>query len=365
MEVSLLQSLMAGKLKDLEKQARKLRRTEIPENYEKCVSTALNFLIHDGDALQYPGNGGGLGHQSKSNTESMLLREEGNEFFRSNSDILSMEKALECYTKSIAHAEADSEEIALGYANRAAVLLKLNRPKECLEDIERVLHNNNYPEKSKPKLYMRQGDTYLKLVEHSYIAAKYWLEKVPKGDVGRSEQEEILKDYLYSESIYKEISNEQPEVPLIKSPSSQIPYMSDAVEVVYSGPFEQKLVATRDIDIGETLAVEDKPYSQFLLDKYSFVYCSHCMCSLWNSIPCDNCANVVYCSEKCKTLAWENYHQTECPMLDAMIQSYDGIIHERARSARLLLQIYHDCGDLERMRERVKNLFNDCSKYGE
>lgn len=56
-------------------------------------------------------------------------RQKGNEKFKQR-------KAQEChefYTKSVAHAESGSENLALAYANRSAILFDVGLYKQCLQ----------------------------------------------------------------------------------------------------------------------------------------------------------------------------------------------------------------------------------------
>lgn len=113
-----------------------------------------------------------------SNKQSAAYRQQGNEFLRLSSDLMNMEKALQLYTKSITHATPGSKELGLGYANRGAALLKLNRPQECLEDIDIALYNN-HPRELEWKQWARRGEAYAMLSKFNYITAKHWLNETP------------------------------------------------------------------------------------------------------------------------------------------------------------------------------------------
>lgn len=331
-------------------------RSNNPFDYEDYTSSALNLLA----SLFQENTVLGLQRdfrRPKSNKKSSKLREQGNSFFRSSNDLLSLERALECYTKCIAYAKAHSEEIALGYSNRSYVLLRLNRPKECLEDIERALRYN-YALMLKAKLYARQGEAYAKLAEQSYIAAKYWLNEVPVRDSDRNELARALKDY--SASKYKSTIDQDPEVPVIERPHSKIPYISDAIEIEHFGPFDRKIIATRDIELGEIIVLEEA-YSLLQFEKFFYTHCSFCLSSFWAGIPCHACVNAVYCSEKCRQLAWMLYHNFECPVLDLLMVDDNADSMSRVQSARcprLLLQMCHEAGGLRKLKERVRDFHN-------
>lgn len=46
-----------------------------------------------------------------------------------------------------------------------------------------------------------------------------------------------------------------------------------------------------------------------------YTHCHYCLSKSYNLIPCAECPIAQYCSTKCRKLAWEVYHKTECPIL--------------------------------------------------
>lgn len=87
----------------------------------------------------------------KSTGDAIEFRNLGNEWFKAGQD----NEALNFYTQSIASALNDSEELALAYANRSAVLLRIQKYELSLLDINRAL-KGKYPENLKTKLYDRK-----------------------------------------------------------------------------------------------------------------------------------------------------------------------------------------------------------------
>lgn len=287
----------------------------------------------------------------KNRRDSTNWREQGNRIFTSSSDADSLAKALEFYTKCIAFAIPGSEEMALGFANRSAVLFKLNFTNECLEDIERALELD-YPERSMPKIYIRMAECYTKLATDCYIDAKVWLNKIPNNNNQRS----ALFPRLASYPNFKEsdrILDEECIIPEIKKRSKKFSCASDAVDVKTSEKFGRHFVATRDINVGEVLVVE-KPYFNFLYPQNLYTHCSYCMTFVLAGIPCDECVNSVYCSEKCKLKAWDEYHELECSLFDFVIQY--GCFLAGGRPVRLLMQFYKEAGGMQQLKERVYNL---------
>lgn len=292
------------------------KRSENIFDYTELVSSLLRNIGKT--TLKKCGNNRTVYKREKNNEVSVNFREKGNNVFVSSQDQKHLEKAFELYTKSIAHAVSNTQAMGMAYANRSAVLLKLNRPKESLEDVERAF-NSNYPKKLRAKLFVRKAECYATLAMHSYIQSKHWLSRVLADDPGRKEMERQLREYSakdYEQTIDKELI-----MPKIESPSTKYPCASDAIEVEYSGYAGKKIIATRDIEIGEVLVVE-KPYTVCLDKNNYYYYCHFCLESFWAGIPCDQCTHTLYCSPECKAAAWEKYHKFECPVSD-LLQQHD------------------------------------------
>lgn len=78
---------------------------------------------------------------TKTPNASTQARNEGNKLFvaRDNHNARVHEEIWKLYSRSIAHAPNESEELALGYGNRSALLLHLEKFEESIIDIERAL----------------------------------------------------------------------------------------------------------------------------------------------------------------------------------------------------------------------------------
>lgn len=321
-------------------------------DFESFVQLILKHWIKKLTRQSYPK----LPKREKCNQLSKEYREEGNEIFKSARDDKRMEVSLRLYTKSIAFAVSGSEAMALSYANRSAVLEKFHRPVESLEDIERALLNN-YPDKLKPKLLFRRANCYKELANENYIHAKFWLNNVPLNDPICSQLVRQLKSYR-SMTEREKIIDEGEIIPEVKSPSSKYTCASDAIEVCYSTYYGRHIVATRDIDPGEILVVE-KNFTQFISYEL-YAYCNYCYKFLWNGIPCEQCINVVYCSEKCRAAAWNEYHSMDCTLFDLCIQHKYKSLNQ---THRLLFRMIHEAeGGWQELKQRFKKLPDAPSK---
>ncbi|KAK9889713.1 hypothetical protein WA026_007095 [Henosepilachna vigintioctopunctata] len=211
----------------------------------------------------------------KNNEKSTELRRKGNEKFGLKKD----EEALETYTYSVVTAENDSETLGLAYANRSAVLFKLKLYNECLQDIERALQNN-YPETLKFKLLERQKKAQILTLNEDKVA---YHQSAP--------------------SIVEENQN-----PLIECSSS-------AVEIRTNPQLGRYVVATRDIEIGEVIAVEQPTFT--LLTDRQWCHCHHCLTLCYCLVPCEFCTQALFCSTECKDNA-KKYHDYECSILSTI-----------------------------------------------
>ncbi|XP_044754410.1 SET and MYND domain-containing protein 4-like [Coccinella septempunctata] len=214
---------------------------------------------------------------SKNNKKSSDLRISGNKLFSVKKD----EDALKMYTYSIAFAEDKSEYLGLAYANRSAVLFRLGFFEECLKDIERALENN-YPITLKQKINERKEKALC--LKSKQKSLKYY-QNIPSIDVNEKN-------------------------PLIECASNSVELRNDPKQ----GRF---IVATKDIQIGEIIAVEHPTFT--VLTDARWCHCYHCLTLCYNLLPCKTCTKALFCSSNCRVKS-NYYHKYECPVL-ATIES--------------------------------------------
>jgi hypothetical protein len=97
----------------------------------------------------------------------------------------------------------------------------------------------------------------------------------------------------------------------------------NCVKIVKNVKWGRHVVATRDIKVGEVLAVES-PYASMIF-KDAFVHCQECLDLCYNPIPCDKCTQTLYCNTTCKDKAF-SYHQYECPILFSLSSSIVDVV---------------------------------------
>ncbi|XP_015595631.1 SET and MYND domain-containing protein 4 [Cephus cinctus] len=260
--------------------------------------------------------------EPKDNQKAKELREQGNKIFvESNLGPMQYITILERYSKSIAYAEINSRELALAYANRSAVLVRVKKYAECVKDIDRALRLD-YPDDLKAKLYLRRVECLTALqspdMQASCDEAQAWLDKLSLDDPMKKKLSHKLNVLYGLRDILVSPEEKEYPLPILTSRNPEVPCAADSVAVKYNEMYGRHVVATRDIKPGEVLAIE-KPYTMVLAPENAFTHCANCLKISWASIPCNYCTNVMYCSTACKNDAWKTYHDVECPILDSLL----------------------------------------------
>lgn len=214
----------------------------------------------------------------KSQSVSAHYRNLGNQFFQ-NSDYY---KAWQYYNLALLHAPVNKDDmVALAISNRSAVFYSMKKYKECLVDIDKVL-SMKYPGRLKDKLLKRK-----------------------KG---------------CEENINTEIDDKLNISDLLIMSSNDPTYLcsSSKLQVVSNKEMGRHVIAKEDIKVGEVLVQED-PYLILLHKSQVLFTCSYCLSRDLNLIACDKCCFAMYCNDKCKQKAWQEYHSIECPLMATLI----------------------------------------------
>lgn len=93
----------------------------------------------------------------------------------------------------------------------------------------------------------------------------------------------------------------------------KVPSVSRSVDFVVENGLP-KVVAAKNIPAGALVALETA-YVGHLDAQNELRACHFCHAFTLNLIPCDNCRYILFCSEKCKKLCWEEYHNVECHII--------------------------------------------------
>lgn len=296
---------------------------------------------------------------TKNQEESGKLREQGNRIFVSTpSQNHACIEAVKLYTKSIAYAPLSSEQLAIAYANRSVVLIKLHKNKECIKDIERAL-TLKCADNIRAKLYVRKvqclreqkyNDMECIIKETQSLLQTLCLDSVYL---------KKLNDKLNSMKTFCKLKREetikQPVLPTIKSYNAEAPCASDALAIEYNKEYGRQIVATRDMRPGEVIATE-VPYSHLLTPSNVYTHCSYCLEVSWASIPCDYCVHAMYCSEECKASDWKKYHDVECAVFPAVLKM--DFVKLDLLSLRVAIQAVREAASIEELRDELKEVDN-------
>ncbi|KAG7209348.1 hypothetical protein KM043_015449 [Ampulex compressa] len=270
--------------------------------------------------------------EHKDAQKALQLKDTGNKFF-GHSKFL---KALETYSNAVL--VAPWEELGVILANRSAALLHLERYAHALEDAEEALRVG-YPPELAYKLEERRARCLLalkapgKAVQAFRCAlqaldhAKLSLEKKQKLEMDMRVMMAVMeKGKSLAQSANKSARQTAttdtavvPLVPRIEERNALYPACSKAVEIKdQGGDVGRHAVATRNIEPGETLVVEE-PHCAFLLAEYRLTHCHQCFVRIFAPIPaaCRSCTHLAYCSVRCRNLH-AKVHLRECKLLSAL-----------------------------------------------
>lgn len=206
----------------------------------------------------------------KSSIRAEALRRRGNELFRRKL----YDGALMLYNESICAAPNDSEDLAIGYANRSAVFYAKATYGVALVNIA-LAKKHNYPERLMPKLLTREANCRQKLED-----------KDPS-------------------------KNEVPSVTVNLVPNPRIPFLADGIRADHHptlGPF---VVADRDFKAGDVI-LREKPMVTCVDEQAVFGRCNHCLSTnMRHLIPCPDCTWAMFCDDKCLREG-HRVHRFEC-----------------------------------------------------
>lgn len=285
-----------GRVKDLSNEFNHLN-----ENYKK-VKFAEKILLESKIESTAPI------HIPKNSERSKEVRQQGNQFFSlKNKNYV---RALQLYNESICFAENNSEDLAIGYANRSAIYFEWKMYDLCLENIE-LAKKTGYPERLMDKLNKRETECKKSLEAQS-----------------NDEDEDIL-------------------VPkLSHPPHPEIPFIADCLELKENPDVGRYITTNKDLKVGQVIALEDD-FCSIILPRVRYQRCVHCLQeNNYCLMPCSGCSSTMFCSEECAKLANESFHKYECPIIDFMFHMFNVIQLSAVRVAICALTSFDSPQDL-------------------
>jgi len=350
------------------------KHIEVADRYKKLKTDQERVIFTFNIMLEYNiiPNAAGMPKNAK---ESENLRKQGNKIFvKSAFNNITCIDALKLYTRAIAFAPYPSEQLALAYANRSAVLFQLGLHTECIQDIDRALFLS-YPDNLRAKLYVRKTECLIILgnrsAENTLDKARQWLDKISLNDsnceklqtklqvLHKTVQKQIAEPFTEDTCAQQKTEKSKKEIPLpiIASCNDEVPCASDAVAIKYNKRYGKHVVTTRNIQPGEVIAIE-KPYSLMLKQDNVQTHCSNCLGVSWVNIPCKYCTYAMYCSEKCRYNEWKKCHDMECAVLPPLIEYsfYDTDFF----SVRLAVFAVREAGGIQELKTMLKEI-DECN----
>lgn len=251
----------------------------------------------------------------KSNIISREHRAEGN-FLFSKAKTSTFIKALDLYNLSVCYAEASTEDLAIGYANRSAVYFELKMFNTCLENMKLAIAAD-YPKRLMPKLINRKKLCYKMIRAHADV-----------------DSDEALPKFLIPQ--------------LSRPPHPRIPFIASCLDIRSNAQYGRYIITTKNLHVGEIIAIEDT-FCEKMTGEMRYQRCEHCLREKFRSlIPCKVCTAVMFCSEQCYEEGMEKFHKYECPIIDYI---YAMLTTEQMCSMRTVIRaitVYPNYNDLVR-----------------
>ncbi|KAK0084807.1 hypothetical protein PV325_006412 [Microctonus aethiopoides] len=265
------------------------------------------------------------------------------------------------YTMGVLYALPKSDELARAYANRSGALYTGRLLKDAVLDITRAF-DIGVPDDAKSKLYCRMAKCYLALdrklsdrAKKTLDLAREYLDKIDNAN-RRAEMEQTINNARsnytrsrpYPKFDYSRI------LPNIIDENPKIKRASNAIEIQYSEEFGRHIVATRDIEPGETLVVH-QTYASTLWPGWMESYCWNCSKRVWAGVACNQCTNVIYCDLYCLHMAWAKHHEIECRIIASLKQN-NRYFAQDLLALRLAVRTFIEAGDFSKLKKKIAEI---------
>ncbi|KAJ3295543.1 SET and MYND domain-containing protein 4 [Borealophlyctis nickersoniae] len=230
--------------------------------------------------------------------------------------------AVECYNESLSFAPPavlgqapPASPLAIAYANRSAALFELRNFHEALADVERAL-GAGYPPATRYKLLRRKAQCELRLgVDENTVRATFENALASAQEAGHAEfarkvqmDIEELSSSVGDRPVAQNCPKSGADNPAGKLSHLRIRYVNS----------DRTLITTTALKKGD-LILYDHPYASILSSPFRKARCETCMRKLRIApIICNNCTTTWYCSDKCRDVASDSFHDREClePFVD-------------------------------------------------
>lgn len=259
-------------------------------------------------------------------------------------------------------------DISILFANRSAVLYHQAQYDATLAEIQRAI-DAKYPNDLMYKLKERKARCMLakKNNEEALKAFKEDIQALDNSKLPDEKLKKLEKDaQIMIKMLTQTVAIEQQAKLKMKLPAKKpeqkkkTDFVKDFVdrdsltfdENEHEGRYAK---AAKDIKLGAYL-IQEKPHVSCLLQSFCQTHCHACFkrCNL--PIACTRCADVVFCSEKCRDTAIATFHRAECGVLQHLWNSGISITCQMALRiiAEKSLKYFLDMrGELESLAKKV------------
>ncbi|XP_063859177.1 SET and MYND domain-containing protein 4-like [Scylla paramamosain] len=217
-------------------------------------------------------------------------------------DVVSEGQSTSCCTNK----EEGYKALALGYANRSAVLYELGQYEKCICDIDyallhgypTILHSKLAERKAKCLIALQRINEAKSLIETSLQALDALAldeEKIKSSRANLQSLSQLDKKFIdiHPNTKYKLLfSFENPSPPKLAKCNPTIPSLSRSVDLAFSSTQGRYLVANKDIKPGDVIAVEDAYSKVVHLDSSLHNHCTECLARCLTPLPCPICSKI-------------------------------------------------------------------------
>uniref|UniRef100_A0ABD2VX96 SET domain-containing protein n=1 Tax=Trichogramma kaykai TaxID=54128 RepID=A0ABD2VX96_9HYME len=302
-------------------------------------------------------------YKIKNGRESAQARKEGTDLENKENHTDEDHKMILClYNKSIAYAPRESKQLMYAYSNQAYSLMHVDKFNEAIDRLDRAIQLTDSIQ-LKLKLYcqkaiclaalgssvkddlMREIDQIFEVSNLPVESANFILNIIRKT---KSEVATMKKfkpknqEFLQEKQRYNKIIMDREKVD---------PF--DFVEIKQTENMGRGLYAKTDFKTGDLVLVE-KPYLIGPNFSNRYVFCSHCLSVAWTGIPCETCHDYIFCSLKCKNMAWEEYHCIECSITPYLILCDPEITLLIHTSLKFLISLVKDNKTIQELKSKLK-----------
>lgn len=202
-------------------------------------------------------------------------------------------------------------------------------------------------------IYEMNGRRRCPEVQEAILNAHIWLGSMDESDIGRADVISSI-NFLNRTPLLEErmeADHDQNEEPTIPDDNEKIKQASSAIEIKFNDENGRYIAASRDIRAGELLFAH-KSYASVIYSRMQNEICWHCSKHILAGVPCNQCPMVLFCSENCRDMAWNEYHDLECLAVSAMLE-VDMDANE-IMTMRLLIKAYKeaDCS-IDKLRAKL------------